>query len=130
MAGNSRFALASMLIAAASHFPAAAQERKSRIDVEHYVIEAEINPRTQTLTATAKVTFTPLDDTSSASFELNNALNVSKVVDESGRQVPASRSQQDFAVRLNFPEMLRKGKASSVTFTYDGRLAVEDQSSW
>lgn len=128
MAGNSRFALASILIAAASLFPAAAQERKSRIDVEHYVIEAEINPRTQTLTATVKVTFTPLDDTSSASFELNNALNVSKVVDESGRQVPASRSQQDFAVRLNFPEMLRKGKASSVTFSYDGRLTGNEES--
>jgi len=128
MAGNLRFALASILIAGASLFPAAAQERKSRIDVEHYAIEAEINPRTQTLTATVKVTFIPLDDTSSASFELNNALNVSKVVDESGRQVPASRSQQDFAVRLNFPEMLRKGKASSVTFSYDGRLTGNEES--
>ena len=128
MSGNSRFALATIWIAGASLFPAEAQERKSRIDVEHYVIEAEINPRTQTLTATAKVTFTPLDDMSSASFELNNALNVSKVVDESGRQVPASRSQQDFAVRLNFPEMLRKGKASTVTFTYDGRLTGNEES--
>ena len=128
MSGNSRFVLATMWIAGASLFPAAAQERKSRIDVEHYVIEAEINPRTQTLTATAKVTFTPLDDMSSASFELNNALNVSKVVDESGRQVPASRSQQDFAVRLNFPEMLRKGKVSTVTFTYDGRLTGNEES--
>src|ERR1700704_538163 len=128
MAGNSRFALASILIAGASLFPAAAQDRKSRIDVEHYTIDAEINPRTQTLTATVRVTFIPLDDTSSASFELNNALNVSKVVDESGRQVPASRSQQDFAVRLNFPEMLRKGKASSVTFSYDGRLTGNEES--
>ncbi len=128
MSGKSRFALASILIAAASLFPAAAQERKSRIDVEHYAIEAEINPRTQTLTATVKVTFIPLDDMSSASFELNNALNVSKVVDESGRQVQSSRSQQDFAVRLNFPEMLRKGKASSVTFSYDGRLTGNEES--
>ncbi len=128
MAGNSRFALASILIAGAFLSPAAAQERKPRIDVEHYGIEAEINPRTQTLTATVQVTFIPLDDTSSASFELNNALNVSKVVDESGRQVPASRSQQDFAVRLNFPETLRKGKASTVTFSYDGRLTGNEES--
>jgi aminopeptidase N len=128
MAGKSRLALASILIAGASFFPLAAQERRSRIDVEHYTIEAEINPRTQTLTATVQVTFVPLDDTSSASFELNNALNVSKVVDESGRQVPASRSQQDFAVRLNFPETLRKGKSSTVTFSYDGRLTGNEES--
>src|SRR5437660_12206819 len=105
MVGNARLLFTSILIAGMSLSPAAAQERKSRIDVEHYTIDAEINPNTQTLTANVQVSFTALDDnTSSASFELNNALNVSKVVDESGRQVPASRTQQDFAIRLNFPE--------------------------
>lgn len=127
MAGNLRLAVASILLAG-SIFPVAAQERKSRIDVDHYTIDAEINPATQTLTATVQVSFVPLDDTSSASFELNNALNVSKVVDESGRQVPASRSQQDFAIHLNFPEQLRKGKPSTVTFSYDGRLTGNEES--
>jgi aminopeptidase N len=129
MVCNLRLALASILTAGTFLFPAAAQERKSRIDVEHYTIDAEINPRTQTLTANVQVSFIPLDDnTSSASFELNNALNVSKVVDESGRQVPASRSQQDFAIRLNFPEPLRKGKPSTLTFSYDGRLTGNEES--
>ena len=36
-----------------------------RIDVQHYTIEADINPRTQSLAATAKVDFTPLDDADS-----------------------------------------------------------------
>jgi aminopeptidase N len=129
MVGNARLLFASILIAGMSLSPAAAQERKSRIDVEHYTIDAEINPNTQTLTANVQVSFTALDDnTSSASFELNNALNVSKVVDESGRQVPASRTQQDFAIRLNFPEPLRKGKQSTLTFTYDGRLTGDEES--
>src|SRR5689334_20565423 len=75
---------------------AEAQERKSRIKVESYVIDADINQRTQSLAAKVAVRFTPLDDnTNSATFELNNALNVSKVVDEQNRQVPSSRSQQD-----------------------------------
>jgi aminopeptidase N len=107
----------------------AQERRQQRIDVENYTIEAEVNPRTQTLTATVQVRFIPLDDnTSSASFELNNALNVSKVVDQNGRQIPASRSQQDFAIRLNFPDPLPKGKPSTITFSYDGRITGNEES--
>jgi hypothetical protein len=110
----------------------AAQERGNklgRIDVDHYGIDAEINPRTQTLTANVKVGFTALDsDISSASFELNGALNVSRVVDDSGRQIPASRSGQDMGVRVSFPAPLAKGKATTVTFTYDGRLTGQEES--
>lgn len=115
------------VLAAGSVLPA--QERRSRIDVEHYTIDAEVQQRTQTLSAKTTVRFVPLDDNvTSAIFELNNALNVSKVVDEKGRQVPASRSQQDFTVRLNFEEPLLKGKPASLTFTYDGRLSGNEDS--
>ncbi len=103
--------------------------KRARIDVENYVINAEINPRTQALTANVQVRFIPLDsDISSASFELNNALNVSRIVDETGRQIPASRSTQDFSLRLTFPAPLVKGKATTLTFTYDGRLTGEEDS--
>src|ERR1700722_17843037 len=110
----------------------AAQDRgskSSRIDVDNYSIDAEINPRTQALTANVKVRFTPLDnDLSSASFELNNAFTVSRVVDDSGRQIPASRTTQDFSVRLSFPAPLAKGKPTTVTFSYDGRLTGQEES--
>jgi len=103
--------------------------RTGRIDVDNYAIDAEINPRTQTLTANAKVRFTCLDnDVSSASFELNNAFNVSHVVDDAGRQIPASRSGQDGAVRLSFPAPLPKGKSTTLTFSYDGRLTGQEDS--
>src|SRR5215813_13685557 len=108
---------------------AQAQERKSPIDVDSYIIDADINQRTQSLAAKAAVRFTPLgDNTSSVAFELNNALNVSKVLDEQNRQVPSSRSQQDFTVRLNFNEPLEKGKPVTVTFYYDGRLSGQEDS--
>src|SRR5436309_6098266 len=118
-------ALATVLLAGLAQ----AQERKSRIDVDSYVIDADINQRTQSLAAKAAVRFTPLDDnTSSVAFELNNALNVSKVVDEQNREVPSSRSQQDFTVHLNFNEPLVKGKPVTVTFYYDGRLSGQEDS--
>jgi tetratricopeptide (TPR) repeat protein len=103
--------------------------KRARIDVENYVIDADINPHTQALTANVKVRFLPLDsDISSATFELNSALNVSRVVDESGHQIPASRSGQDFSLHLNFPAPLVKGKATTLTFTYDGRLTGAEDS--
>ncbi|HEX4596034.1 MAG TPA: M1 family aminopeptidase [Bryobacteraceae bacterium] len=103
--------------------------KRARIDVENYVVDADINPHTQALTANVKIRFVPLDnDISSVSFELNNALNVSRVVDETGRQIPASRSTQDFSVQLTFPAPLTKGKATTLTFSYDGRLTGQEES--
>lgn len=125
--------LAGMALAPLLFTPwAAAQDRGSksgRIDVENYAIDAEINPRTQTLTANVKVRFIPLDnDVSTASFELNGALNVSRVVDDGGRQISASRSGQDMGIRLSFPAPLAKDKPTTVTFTYDGRLTGQEES--
>jgi hypothetical protein len=103
--------------------------KKPRIDVDNYVIDAEVNPHTQALNANVKVRFLPLDnDISSLSFELNNALNVTSVVDDAGHQIPASRSGQDFSLRLSFPAPLAKGKPTTLTFTYDGRLTGAEDS--
>ena len=103
--------------------------KRARIDVDNYVIDADINPHTQSIVANVKVRFTPVDpDISSVSLELNNGLLVSRVVDESGRQIPASRSTQDFSVHLNFPTPLTKGKATTLTFSYDGRLTGQEDS--
>jgi tetratricopeptide (TPR) repeat protein len=113
---------------AAGGFAQERQQARSRIDVQSYAIDAQIDPQAQTLSATARVNFIPLDDTSTLSFELNNALNLSKVTGEDGREVAASRLQQDMSVRLSLPQTLRKGRASSLTFIYDGKLTGSEES--
>ncbi|HTT65561.1 MAG TPA: M1 family aminopeptidase [Bryobacteraceae bacterium] len=106
-----------------------AQERRSRIRVDHYTINAEIQPATQSLTATADVRFAPLDsNTTSVSFELNNALNVSRVVDSKGNPVNDTRNQQDFTVRLSFDQPLPKGEPATLKFAYEGRLSGSEDS--
>jgi tetratricopeptide (TPR) repeat protein len=106
-----------------------AQERKSRIRVEHYTIDAEVQPATQALSATAEVRFVPLDNnTSSVSFELNNALNVSRIVDDKGKQINATHNQQAFTEQLNFDQPLAKGQPVTLKFTYDGRLSGSEDS--
>ncbi len=110
---------------------ASAQERAARlqkIDVQSYMIDAQVDPRAQTLNATVMVRFIPLEDTSQVTFELNNALNISKVVDEDGRQVPSSRLQQDMSVKLSLPQTLKRGKVAALTFVYDGKLSGDEES--
>jgi hypothetical protein len=123
-------AVATSLVALATGVANAQDARgaRQRIDVQNYAIEAQIDPRAQTLAATARVRFTPIDDVSSVSFELNNALNLSKVTDEDGRQIPASRTQQDMSVRLNLPQTLQKGKVATLIFVYDGKLTGNEES--
>jgi hypothetical protein len=118
-----------ILSGAASLLMAEDRSPKTRINVEHYLIEADVNPRTQALNANVQVRFLPVDDNvMSVSFELNNALNVTRVVDGSGRQIPGSRSNTDFTYRLNFANPLPKGKPETVTLTYDGRLTGAEDS--
>src|SRR5271168_2095694 len=95
------------LITLAAALPA--QERRGRIRVENYTIDAEIQPATQSLIATAEVRFVPLDNVSAASFELNNALTVSRVVDGKGAPITDTRNQQNFTVQLSFDQPLPKG---------------------
>jgi len=104
------------------------QIQRSRMDVDNYTIDAQVDPNAQTIRATTKVRFTPLDDLTSVSFELNNALNLDSVTDEAGRQVPASRVAQDMTVRLSLAETMPKGKPATLTFVYGGKLTGAEES--
>ena len=107
----------------------AQEDKRSHIDVDNYVIDAQINPDTQTLTARATVKFVPLDDSiNNATFELNNNLNISKIADDKGQTITGTRNQQDNSVRLAFPSPLPKGQPAVVTFTYDGHLTGNEES--
>src|SRR5450756_1843494 len=74
--------LCGVWLAATAALMGQAQERRANLDVEAYKIDARIDPAQQTLTATTQVTLTPLEDrVSTATFELNNALNLTTVTD-------------------------------------------------
>lgn len=127
---RSRFTLPAVLLLLLAGTASFAQDRRQgRVRVEHYQIDAEVNPRTQTISANVQARVIPLEDNqSSAVFELHNALNVTRVVDAEGRQIGVSRSQEDFSARLSLPYVAPKGKPIQLTFTYDGRLTGQEDS--
>jgi aminopeptidase N len=101
---------------------------KSRVKAEDYQIDVEILPKTHQLIGHAKVKFTALDDTNFGSFELNNALRVTKILDANGKPMTAERVSQDNAVRVAFPNGLKRGDTGTLTFDYEGKLATADDS--
>ena len=124
-----KFAVAALVLGASLYAPAQERRNAPRIDVQAYTIDAEISPNTQSIAVKATVNFVPQDDgVNSASFELNNALNVSRVLDAQGKQIPTARNQQEGSVQLSFDQALPKGQPASVTFFYDGRLTGQEDS--
>ena len=119
-------ALCALAFATLAH---AQDDKRPRIDVDSYTIDARVNPDTQTITATAAVHFTPLDDqTSALIFDLNNALNISRITDDKGNVLQASRNQADHSFRVSLQGVAPKGQPATLTFNYDGRLTGTEES--
>ncbi|MFB3815522.1 MAG: M1 family aminopeptidase [Terriglobales bacterium] len=121
----SRFAGILLLFGLA--LPAGAAE-KPRLRVDDYVIDATVVPSTHKLTARAQVRFTALDDLATATFELHNALRLTRVADAAGHQLSAERVTQDSTVRVALPAGLQNGQSTTLTFDYEGVLDSPDDS--
>ncbi len=108
--------------------PAAAQEQqRPLIDVQHYDIEARVDPASQTLQARAVVTFVPREETREVVFELHNGLDVSRIADAAGNVLSPTRYRQDFTVRATYNTPPAVGQPTQLTFDYAGAvLGYED----
>jgi hypothetical protein len=121
------FASVSLLLVFCVVCPAWSAE-KTRLRVDDYKIEAELNPHSHKISARATVKFTALEDLSVASFELNNALRVTKVTDANNKPLSAERVTQDSSVRVPLTSGLTKDASTTVNFEYEGVLESADES--
>jgi aminopeptidase N len=101
---------------------------KMRLRVDDYQIDAELTPHTHKISARAKVKFTALEDLSIATFELHNAMRVTKVVDAAGKPLSAERVTQDSTIRVPLTTPVAKDSSSTLTFEYEGVLDSADDS--
>ena len=116
-------ALAVLLPAA----PGAAQAAPGvqTLNITAYNIDAQIQPKDHTLTATAAVTFTALDDEPTAVFNLHGALQVSQLTDASGAALNGVRGPNATLV-VTPATPLQKDKTYTWTFHYAGTLENGD----
>jgi aminopeptidase N len=101
---------------------------KVRLRVDDYQIDAELTPHTHKISARAKVKFTALEDLNIATFELHNALRVTKVLDAAGKPLSAERVTQDSTIRVPLTTPVAKDSSSTLTFEYEGTLDSADDS--
>ena len=99
-----------------------------QINVTGYVINADLDPTTGTLPAPAAVTFTSLDDITTANFELNRALQVTAVYIDKQHPLSASRNAADMGLQVALPQPMAKNLQATVTFEYSGVLKGTDTS--
>lgn len=127
----------------------AQQVKRSDFDVTKYVIDAQLAPDDNKLTATSDVTFTMLEDARNVSFELNGSLKIDTITRIAGGTVttplpagprpartpaapagPTITFVQDQvgvsdlgpSVRIDFGDTVTKGTAVTLRFKYSGVL--------
>jgi aminopeptidase N len=100
---------------------------EARLDVDKYVIDAQVDPVAQTLTAHVVMTFTPSEDASEVTFGLHEALEVHSV---QGEGSDAARIQRlpDSNVRVLLAQPIAKGKPTTLAFDYAGKLTGNEES--
>ena len=107
--------------------PALAAE-KTRLRVDDYQIDVELLPQTHKLTARAAVKVTALEDLNVVTFQLNNALRITKLTDANNKPLTPERNTQDSTVRFALNSGLAKNASTTFTFEYEGTLESADDS--
>jgi tetratricopeptide (TPR) repeat protein len=92
------------------------------------VINADLDPAVNRLTATADVTFTAIEELSNPTFELNNGLQVTKATDAQGKPLQYERLTNNNTVRFTPANPLPKGTSTTWHFEYSGTLKDADTS--
>ena len=96
---------------------------------EHYDIAATIEPSGQSLSAIAKVDFRAKDASSLVRVELHPNLNVTDVKGSGGKALNFERDAVNpLLLTVNLPSAVAANSLITLTFTYSGLLANEENS--
>ncbi len=117
----------SLLLGLTAIRPALAAER-TRLRADDYKIDVELLPESHKLTARATVKITALEDINVATFQLNNALRITKLTDASNKPLTPERNTQDSTVRFSLNTGVAKNASTTFTFEYEGTLESSDDS--
>lgn len=115
-------ALAVVLLAGGS---ARAQRTRPGVEIQGYVIDAELDPALHRLTAKATVSFTAPASFEVVTFGLHPALKVSKMTDTAGTLLQGEQTA-DGSVRVTAPAPFVAGQVAHWSFEYAGELTGKE----
>jgi hypothetical protein len=124
--GRTRSAYLLVVLALVAVVAQAAEKPRMRVD--DYQLAVELLPETHHLSAHAIVKVTALEDLSTASFQLNNSLRVTKLVDANNKPLNPERNTGDSSIRFALNASLKKETSTTFSFDYEGTLENGDDS--
>ncbi len=95
------------------------------LDITGYAINAELDPSTHHIAATATVTFTAPANLDVLTFGFHPALKITKITDESGKVLDGERTA-DGSVRVTTNTPFVQGQPVHWTFTYEGAITGDE----
>ncbi len=101
---------------------------RPQLQVNGYVISADLDPAVNRLTASVDVNFTALEDLITPTFELNNGLQITKATDAKGQPLESERLTNNNTVRFTLVNALPKGTTTTYHIEYSGTLKDADTS--
>jgi predicted negative regulator of RcsB-dependent stress response len=113
------FSALSGLLLAALALPVSAQRERPALHITGYVIDAELDPATHHIAATATVSFTAPPNLDVVNFGFHPALKITKITDENGKVLDGERTA-DGSIRVTAAASPAEGQTSRWTFVYDG----------
>jgi aminopeptidase N len=126
-----------------SQITTAQQVQRAQFDVSNYQMDVQLVPNENKLNATVDVSFTPLEDTRTVSFELNGSLKIESITRQNAAaasqpkvKTATTPSQVTFvqdqvgvsdlgpSVKIDLGEVVTKGMPVTLRFKYSGVLAT------
>ena len=117
----SLLAIAGLLLALPGLLMAQSSNAANRMAIHGYVIDAELDPVSHHLSATAVVTFTAPESADVVTFGFHPALKLTKVTDEAGKLLTGDRTA-DGGIRITPTTPFVKGQPVRWTFAYEGTI--------
>ncbi len=109
-------------VAALAVLPAMAQRERPALNITGYVIDAELDPATHHVGATAAVSFTAPANMEVVNFGFHPALKIAKITDDDGKLLDGERTA-DGSIRVTPSAPFVADQTYHWTFVYDGIIS-------
>lgn len=113
---------------AADDYSAVMESEPEPIEVQHYVIDAELLPETHEIRAKAQIRFLARQSLSDIQLELNSNLFPTNITDGGGEVLSSRRIGRGETLEVSLRERLDRDEAGTLVLEYAGPLADAEHS--
>lgn len=104
------------------------EARREPVAVQHYDIEADLDPETHQIKSKVQMRLQALETVSDITFELNENLFPTNVMSDDGNALSAQRNSSGLGLRVSLGRSLRRNEIITITMDLEGQFADAEYS--